>query len=58
MVFEVKTTLALISFLVIALLVYPMVASTQWDKLEIGKSRAELSEAQSAPLDWRALISD
>ncbi len=58
MAFELKTTLALISFLVIALLVYPMVATTQWDKLEFNSSRFEASQTQSAPVDWRALISD
>jgi len=58
MVFELKTTLGLISFLIIALLVYPMVASTQWDKLELGASGSSISSSQSAPLDWRALISD
>ena len=57
MAFEMKTTLAFISFLVIGLLVYPMVVNTQWDKLEFNFSRSDVA-APSAPLDWRALISD
>ncbi|MCK4860626.1 MAG: hypothetical protein KAS85_01770 [Rhodobacteraceae bacterium] len=52
-----KTTLALISFLVIGFLIYPMVSTTQWDKLEFNSRRFEIA-ASSAPLDWRALISD
>ena len=57
MAFELKTTLALISFLVIGFLIYPMVSTTQWDKLEFNSPRSEII-APSAPLDWRALISD
>jgi hypothetical protein len=57
MVFESKTTLALISFLVIAFLVYPMVVSTQWSKLEFSSPHSEAAPL-SAPLDWRALVSE
>ena len=56
MAFEMKTTLAFISFLVIGLLVYPMIVNTQWDKLEFNSPQSEVA-APSAPLDWRALIS-
>jgi len=57
MAFEMKTTLAFISFLVIGFLVYPMVVNTQWDKLEFNSPRSEVA-APSGSLDWRALISD
>lgn len=57
MAFEMKTTLALISFLVIGFLIYPMVSTTQWEKLEFNSPRSAAT-APSAPLDWRALISD
>ena len=57
MAFEMKTTLAFISFMVIGILVYPMVVNTQWDKLEFNPPRSEVA-APSAPMDWRALISD
>jgi hypothetical protein len=58
MAFEMKTTLALISFLVIGFLIYPMVSTTQWDKLEFNSPRSETAASASAPLDWRALISE
>jgi hypothetical protein len=55
---EIKTILALISFLVIALLVYPIIVSTQWDKLDFNSSNSGFSLERSAPVDWRALIDD
>jgi len=58
MVFEMKTTLAFLSFLVIGFLVYPMIADTQWDKIEFNAPNSDIVRAASAPLDWRALISD
>ena len=57
MAFEMKTTLALISFLVIGFLIYPMVSTTQWEKLEFNSPQSAVA-APSGPLDWRALISD
>jgi len=58
MAYEMKTTLAFISFLVIGFLIYPMVSTTQWDKLEFNAPKSASTQVGSAPLDWRALISD
>lgn len=58
MIIELKTTLALISFLVIGVLVYPMVSTTQWNNLEFNLSSSGPASVLSVPLDWRMLISD
>ena len=58
MILETKTALALVSFLVIGALVYPMVSTTQWSKLEFKRLSSGHESALSVPLDWRTLISD
>lgn len=58
MTFEAKSTLAIMSFLLIGLLIYPMLTSTQWDELDFNKSTGGEYSKSAAPIDWRSLIND
>jgi len=56
MALEMKNTLAILSFLAIGLLVYPMITGVHWNDLRIDSESSSSVSAPSAPLDWRSLI--
>ncbi len=56
MALEMKNTLAILSFLAIGLLVYPMITGVHWNDLRIDSASSGSVSAPSAPLDWRSLI--
>ena len=56
MTLEFKNTLAILSFLAIGFLVYPMIATTDWDELRVSSSGHAIQPAADASIDWRTLI--
>ena len=51
-----KNTLAILSFLAIGFLVYPMIATTDWSELNVPSSGYASQPSADTPIDWRALI--
>ena len=56
MALEMKNTLAILSFLAIGLLVYPMITGVHWDDLKIDSANSGSAADATTPLDWRTLI--
>ena len=59
MYFSSKTIIVLLLYvLAISALVTPMVSNKQWAEFELSRLSSGQESALSAPLDWRALMSD
>ena len=58
MALEMKNTLAILSFLAIGLLVYPMISGGHWSELQFASNDQSYDSVRTSPLDWRALISE
>ena len=56
MTLEFKNTLAILSFLAIGFLVFPLIGTTDWGELNVSPSGYAGQPSAGAPIDWRAMI--